>query len=212
MLYLLREYADTNVANTTLAWQHLVTNVEAVKRHPALLGWYVWDDCCGQYRDKAARYRALKGLDPHHPLVSPVISDGTEYLFGRDGDAFAGGGWDAAFDVGMYESYVLPHVAATMGRAASMLQYPMDWQLLWVMGELSDGQDLTRAESPAQAAVMHHLQFIAGVTGQVWFVLSDSTPRQLLDAVGRSGAQVCHYIIQPLVELYEECMVVLKVS
>ena len=39
VLYLLREYADTNVANTTVTWRHLVTNVEAVKDHPALLGW-----------------------------------------------------------------------------------------------------------------------------------------------------------------------------
>ena len=35
------------------------------------------------------------------------------------------------------------------------------------MGELSDGQDLSAAESPAQAKVMHYLQFIAGVLGQV---------------------------------------------
>jgi hypothetical protein len=39
VLYLLREYADQNVQNTTTTWRHLVTNVQAVKDHPALLGW-----------------------------------------------------------------------------------------------------------------------------------------------------------------------------
>ena len=39
VLYLLREYADQNVPNTTVTWRHLVTNVQAVKDHPALLGW-----------------------------------------------------------------------------------------------------------------------------------------------------------------------------
>eukprot|EP01048_Picozoa_sp_COSAG05_P012195 COSAG05_NODE_1203_length_5535_cov_21.291575_1_plen_534_part_00 len=204
VLYLLREYADTNVPNSTLSWAHLVTNVRAVQNHPSLLGYYVWDDCCGQYRNKAVRYRALKVLDPHHPLISPVISIGDEYLYGRDGDTFDGDGWDTAFDVGMYESYVLPSVDRTMDAARVMLHYPMDWQLLWVMGELSDLQDLSAAESPAQVKVMHYLQFIAGVVGQVWFVLSDSTPRQLLDAAAESGTQlnslapaICRSVTRP---------------
>ena len=164
----------------------------------------VWDDCCEQYRDKAKRYKSLKGLDHHHPLISPVVSKGTQYLYGRDGDAFAKDGWDTAFDVAMYESYVLPDVARTMDSANLMLDYPMDWQLLWVMGELSDMQDLGAAESPSQAKVMNFLQVIAGVVGQVWFVWSDSTPRQLLDAAAESGAQlnaltpaICSAVTEP---------------
>ena len=48
------------------------------------------------------------------------------------------------------------------------------------MGELSDGQDLSAAESPAQAKVMHYLQFIAGVLGQV----CESRQRRVLCGLG----------------------------
>lgn len=138
----------------------------------------------------APRYKALKSLDSHHPLFSPLISIGTEYLYSRDSYQFAGDGWDVAADLFMYESYVLPHPVETMNTPSSVLRYPLDWQPLWVMGELSDLQDLSVSESPAQAQLMHFLQFIAGVVGQVWFVLSDSTPRKLLEGVGTSGAQL----------------------
>ena len=138
----------------------------------------------------APRYQALKSLDSHHPLFAPLISKGTEYLYTRDTSQFAADGWDAAADVFMYESYVLPHPVETMDTPSSVLRYPLDWQPLFVMGELSDLQDLSVSESPAQAQLMHYLQYIAGVVGQLWFVLSDSTPRKLLDAVGTSGAQL----------------------
>ena len=138
----------------------------------------------------AQRYRALKSLDSHHPLFSPLISTGTEYLYSRDSSQFAVDGWDTAADLFMYESYVLPQPVETMNTPSSVLRYPLDWQPLWVMGELSDLQDLSVSESPAQAQLMHYLQFIAGVVGQVWFVLSDSTPRKLLEGVATSGAQL----------------------
>jgi hypothetical protein len=77
-----------------------------------------------------------------------------------------------------------------MDTPSSVLHFPLDWQLLFAMGELSDLQDLSVSESPAQAQVMHYLQFIAGVVGQVWFVLSDSTPRKLLEGVAASGSQL----------------------
>ena len=135
VLFILREFADTNVANTTATWAHLTEVVTAVRDHPGLLGWYTWDDCCGQYTHgadtMAARYRALKFLDPFHPLVSPLISTRTEYMFARDADAFAPDGWDAAADLFMYESYVLPHVAETMATPGVALRYPLDWQPLW---------------------------------------------------------------------------------
>ena len=57
------------------------------------------------------------------------------------------------------------------------------------MGELSDGQDLSAAESPAQAKVMHYLQFISGVLGQV----CESRQRRVLCGLSAASLTLlCH--------------------
>jgi hypothetical protein len=113
---------------------------------------YVWDDCCSQYKNMAPRYRALKSLDAHHPLFAPFIDGGAEYLYSRDTEHFAPDGWDTASDVFMYESYVLPHPVQTMDTPRAILRYPLDWQPLFVMGELSDLQVTQRNHTECHTA------------------------------------------------------------
>jgi hypothetical protein len=61
----------------------LRSNVTLVRNHPALLGYYVCDDCCGSQRDvsmQAQVYTLIKDLDPYHAIIG-AANCGSSFLF-----------------------------------------------------------------------------------------------------------------------------------
>eukprot|EP01051_Picozoa_sp_SAG22_P015736 SAG22_NODE_2102_length_3010_cov_2.033322_2_plen_803_part_00 len=53
----------------------LKRQVELVKDHPAILGYYICDDCCGRSSDgslQAQAYTLLKALDPYHATIGAM--------------------------------------------------------------------------------------------------------------------------------------------
>ena len=55
--------------NSTEAREHLISNLTAVKDHPALWGYYICDDCCKGFDymwQLAYVYDLIKAVDPYH--------------------------------------------------------------------------------------------------------------------------------------------------
>ena len=89
-------------ANTSMAWSNLTAVINAIKDHPAVLGYYICDDCCdSQYQDVLSWvYRALKALDPYHITIG-ALNDPCflQYTDGENNDG------KLAIDLSMYENY-----------------------------------------------------------------------------------------------------------
>ena len=48
-------------------------NISLVKEHPALLGYYICDDCCGARPSaQALVYTFLRDIDPYHVTIGAV--------------------------------------------------------------------------------------------------------------------------------------------
>ena len=65
----------------------LKSNITLVKDHPAVLGYYVCDDCCGSGVARMAQsYALFKELDPYHPTFGAVNCDsGYSFSDGQPG-------------------------------------------------------------------------------------------------------------------------------
>ena len=64
----------------------LRASVELVREHPALLGYYVCDDCCSNNHDvslQAQVYAVLKDVDPYHPTIGASVWPGVPFLPAR---------------------------------------------------------------------------------------------------------------------------------
>jgi hypothetical protein len=89
-------------ANTSMAWSNLTAVINAIKDHPATLGYYICDDCCdSQYQDVLSWvYKALKALDPYHITIGALNEPCfLQYTDGEDNDG------KLAIDLPMYENY-----------------------------------------------------------------------------------------------------------
>ena len=88
-------------SNTTADWADFVSVVEAVREHPATLGYYLCDDCWGHDPAGQAKvYRAIKTLDPYHVMAG---AGGTSAGF-SDGE-MPGGHLRLSLDVPLIENY-----------------------------------------------------------------------------------------------------------
>ena len=71
VVYQISGVADANNSDPK-KWAVLEAEVTAVRRHPALLGWYLADEPDGSGVDPArlsAAYQRVKQLDPYHPVM-----------------------------------------------------------------------------------------------------------------------------------------------
>ena len=77
--------------NTDLPWyRHFINNITLVKDHPALLGYYICDDCCMNQKSismMSQAYNIIKNMDPYHAVIGAIncgntwmFADGTSYL------------------------------------------------------------------------------------------------------------------------------------
>ena len=61
----------------------LKNNVSLVKDHPAILGYYICDDCCSNNADvslQAQVYQLLKNIDPYHVTIG-AVNCGNSFMF-----------------------------------------------------------------------------------------------------------------------------------
>merc|ERR1719272_1058277 len=69
--------------NDTTALQDLISNVTFVQNHPALLGYYICDDCCSNNANVSLQsqvYQLLKTLDPYHVTIG-AVNCGNSWMF-----------------------------------------------------------------------------------------------------------------------------------
>eukprot|EP00948_MAST-09A_sp_MAST-9A-sp1_P003502 g3502.t1 len=63
--------------------EDLVSNISFVKNHPALLGYYICDDCCSNQHDISLQsqvYQLIKAHDPYH-LTIGAVNCGNGWMF-----------------------------------------------------------------------------------------------------------------------------------
>lgn len=98
------------VADPAAAWADVKTAVDRYKLHPALLGYYVCDDCMTSWivAQRAAgtptvdtMYTRLKQIDPHHVVIGAIES--VDMFVFESSNVFVP---EASLDVPMLENYV----------------------------------------------------------------------------------------------------------
>lgn len=170
----------------------LAAFITNVRDHPALLGYYVFDDCCRESdADTRALYTELKALDPFHILQAP-LSGARDKAWRYQAASGPTRGGTPAFDVFTFEHYQLPGVGGGVTTSLQLQAYPLDFAPCWIMGETSGQRDgHFPAESPAQTTVQDWVAFIGGgVRGQLWFDLSYSVNDGVLEAASQVGTQL----------------------
>jgi hypothetical protein len=169
--------------------------ITAVKDHPALLGYYLFDDCCGDVSPGGLVYAKLKLLDPYHVTMSPLISIGDAWRYQVDSGRWRSG--SPATDIFFNEHYYYtPTTEAVEGAllgavatAGLLTQFPMDFVPNWQMGMTSDQRDgFLPPMSARDVAVQDWVAFIGGsVRGQLWFTLSWSLNQRIIEAAADVG-------------------------
>jgi hypothetical protein len=121
-------------------WAAVEKGVKRYQNHPALLGWYVCDDCMTSWisAQRAAgtptvdtMYNRLKQLDPYHIVIGAVES--VDMFVFEVGNVFVP---EASLDVPMLENYVSTVVSNAdlgpmydqPGSDGSLRSFPLDWQ------------------------------------------------------------------------------------
>ena len=63
--------------------KELIANVTFIQNHPALLGWYICDDCCSNTPNISLQsqvYQLIKDLDPYHVTIG-AVNCGNSWMF-----------------------------------------------------------------------------------------------------------------------------------
>lgn len=63
--------------------KNLIANITFMKDHPAILGWYICDDCCSPQSDISLQsqvYQLIKDLDPYHVTIG-AVDCGNSWMF-----------------------------------------------------------------------------------------------------------------------------------
>lgn len=169
---------------TAEQWDQLESFVNATKRHPALLGYYVADDGAGEYLPKV--YNKLRELDPYHVVTMAIAGLGDawreNYLRG--------------VDVMMPENYPGSSVPARSWDTMRIMNfYPYDWApaitcaMAWA--------------APVTSEAMFRMELynsiIAGATGDIWFAHRSlpgewNEPGPLLDVSGVLGREMLELV------------------
>jgi hypothetical protein len=139
--------------------ERFVAHIRALKDHPALLCWYVYDEPSGeQFAEAEARLRLAKALDPSRPAYINYLS--------RDLTRQAG-------DIYSTDVYPIPHstpmaainAVARMREAAEKERKPV-W--MWLQGT-GYAYWMAREPSPRELSCMVYGSLIQGARGILYF-------------------------------------------
>lgn len=142
----------------------LRTEIEAIKNHPALLGWYISDEPTGQNISPASlksTYQLIKELDPYHP-VSIVFMNPKRAVEYRQ-----------VMDIVMADPYPIPNgtpdeVSKIIGDLKAAFRYEMP---VWLVPQAFGGNEhWAREPSPAELSLMTWLGALEGATGIQYFI------------------------------------------
>lgn len=139
--------------------ERFTEHIEALREHPALLCWYVYDEPTGErFAEADARVKLAKKLDPSHPALVNYLSN---HLENQTGDIFS------------TDVYPIPHSAPNaainavkrMNAAAAKDGKPV-W--MWLQGT-GYAYWMDREPSPRELSCMAYGSLIAGARGIYYF-------------------------------------------
>ncbi len=144
--------------------QALRQEVEGVRDHPGLLGWYLCDEPDGNKiapEELARSYRIVRELDPYHPITMVFMAPEPAKQFA------------AATDVVMTDPYPIPDDPVTdVHRAIALLVSEFGGEKpVWLVPQAFGGNEWWEREpTAAEERVMTYLGLIDGATGVVYYV------------------------------------------
>ncbi|MBC7286606.1 MAG: hypothetical protein H5T86_00885 [Armatimonadetes bacterium] len=147
-------WLDANASREGLA-----QTIEALKSHPALLAWYVYDEPSNEgFAEAEERYRIAKQVDPGHPAFINYLPNKLE---GHAGDIYS------------TDVYPIPHgtpmdaigAVAKMAAAAAKERKPV-W--MWLQGT-GYAYWMDREPSPRELSCMVYGSLIEGARGIYYF-------------------------------------------
>ena len=152
--------------DTPETWALLKREVEAVRDHPALLGYYLADEpAIGQHQFPPARmekaYRFIKELDPYHPCSIVFVNLAKAPAYAN------------ATDIVMHDPYPIPNHPVTMvaERTRQTREAFGDGVPLWIVPQAFGGGEAWRREpTAAEERVMTYLALINGANGIQYFM------------------------------------------
>eukprot|EP01043_Picozoa_sp_COSAG02_P032908 COSAG02_NODE_2218_length_9474_cov_25.098453_3_plen_571_part_00 len=184
--------------NNTQAWAHFTQMVARVQQSPALLGWYICDDCTGMLnRDKpnlsnwytcaelSRMYESLRDLDPHHVTIGAVQSS--------DLWSFSDGTGALSIDVSMIENYDTSLADHANGHDQSLRRWPMDTSIIvncvWEQGSWQMGP-----EKYWSARQINSVTWAGAITSgmyhNLYFGLFADTEEQVISSVLATSLQL----------------------
>lgn len=138
--------------------------IEAVKDHPALLGWYISDEPTGHNvlpKDLKPTYDLIKKLDPYHP-VSIVFMNPQRALEYKE-----------VMDVVMADPYPIPNRPPTeVGEIVARLKEVFRYELpVWLVPQAFGGNEhWGREPTPGELRLMTWLGVLEGASGLQYFI------------------------------------------
>lgn len=157
--------------DTPAKWSVLAAELDRVKAHPALFGYYIADEPGGAGVAPTLLervYTFVKARDPDHPMTMAFCCcDPTEYA--------------AAFDIGMMDPYPIVSIdddAVNQQRLVSMVTGAAGTlkatgkPFFMVLQLFGGGEAWQRAPTAAEIRVMAYLSLIHGATGLQYFARS----------------------------------------
>jgi len=150
--------------DATAREQALRAEVESVRDHPGLLGWYLCDEPDGSNtppEELVRSYRIVRELDPYHPITMVFMAP-------EPASQFA-----AATDVVMTDPYPIPDGPVTVVHdAIALLVSEFDGEKpVWLVPQAFGGNEWWEREpTAAEERVMTYLGLIHGATGVVYYV------------------------------------------
>eukprot|EP00747_Dinoflagellata_sp_TGD_P182663 gnl/TRDRNA2_/TRDRNA2_37003_c0_seq1.p1 gnl/TRDRNA2_/TRDRNA2_37003_c0~~gnl/TRDRNA2_/TRDRNA2_37003_c0_seq1.p1 ORF type:complete len:643 (-),score=59.77 gnl/TRDRNA2_/TRDRNA2_37003_c0_seq1:199-2127(-) len=164
--------------NSTDLWSNVSSLVHKYRGHPALLGWYVCDDCMNQWLKRQIEkgtptldtlYRALKQLDPYHPVIG--ASDSAAVNAFTTENIFVPG---PSLDVVMIENYVdglegnaYGGGVAAPGMDGSFNAWPLTWEPVvncagnWLVANRTDISDANKS------LIMYSMSWLSAVLAKL---------------------------------------------
>ena len=163
-------YSEKDVWNGIRGSDAIVkTAVEALRKHPALLGWYICDELPPAMQEKIiARHRMVNKLDPYHPTYA-VYYQASE-LFGYSP------GLDV-LGVDVYPIRNLPPEKTDMARAEAIMEAARKTgKTIWAVPQIFDYRIYVDEGRPPTEQEMRSLSLLMaglGAKGFIYYMLND---------------------------------------
>lgn len=135
------------------------SHLTALKDHPALLCWYVYDEPSGErFAEANARLDLTKQLDPHHPALINYLSN---KLTGHLGDIYS----TDVYPIPRSSPMTAVNAVAQMERAARAQHKPV-W--IWLQGT-GYSYSMDREPTPRELSCMVYGSLLTGARGIYYF-------------------------------------------